>query len=43
MDATSSNALEIKKGKSRNVLGHDPRLAPAKEMYYGGGYANLNK
>ena len=35
--------LKIKKGKSRDVRGHDPRLAPAREMYYGGGYANLNK
>ena len=28
IDVTSSNALEVKKGKSRDVSGRDPKLAP---------------
>ena len=43
IDVTSSNALEVKKGKSRDVSGRDPKLASAREMYYGRGYASLNK
>ena len=43
IDVTSSNALEVKKGKSRDVSGRDPNLEPAREMYYGRGYASLNK
>ena len=43
MDVTSPNVLDVKKGKSRDVSGQDPKSAPAREMYYGGGYASLKK
>ena len=37
--AASSNALEAKK----DMAGQDPNLASARTIYYGRGYASLNK
>ena len=43
IDVTSSNVLELQKGKSRDMSGQESKLAPAREMYYYGQYASLNK
>ena len=40
--AASCNVLGIKRGKVQGRIRSRSKLAPAREMYYGGGYASLN-